>query len=64
VANTIVYRCFRCRSEGSRLDSFVALPHETPHYTDVCPRCGTEDVEIVHLENEALADKTPDNYYN
>lgn len=46
--------CHTCNLTGSRIDSFKMLPRgSTPAFTDRCPRCDSEDLDIEDQDAKA-----------
>lgn len=40
------FYCLRCKHVGDRSDCFVSRRRQTPCYEDLCPYCGSDDVEV------------------
>lgn len=40
------FQCITCKHSGPRADSYRELPGKYPGFNDVCPRCGSENVDV------------------
>jgi hypothetical protein len=40
------FRCVSCGREGSRNESYVPKPGQTPGFEDRCPACKRDNVEV------------------
>lgn len=49
------FHCQHCDLKGSRQETYVVLEGELPAFTDVCPRCGLDDVEVLDAELVEMA---------
>lgn len=45
-ASRLRARCMNCTYSSSRTLFFQAVPHQVPGFTDICPRCGSDNVEV------------------
>ena len=39
--------CGRCFHQGNRRDFYKDRPNNVPNFDDVCPRCGSKNVDII-----------------
>lgn len=44
------FHCQVCDLKGSRDLSYVELPDNEPSFIDICPRCQSDDVEVLDGE--------------
>jgi hypothetical protein len=44
------FRCIHCSREGNRSETFKARPKACPSFTDECPSCRSQDVEVMTPE--------------
>lgn len=51
----LMAHCQFCDLTCSRNETYVVLPEAVPSFNDVCPRCGTDDVEVYDEELVELA---------
>jgi Zn finger protein HypA/HybF involved in hydrogenase expression len=52
-------RCKRCLHEAPRAGFYAARPDRVPGFDDICPRCGSHDVEVITPEGLAHEPKEP-----
>lgn len=50
-----MFHCQKCDLKGSRNDSYKFLEGQNPSFTDECPRCQSDDVEVFDAELVDLA---------
>ena len=48
------FHCQNCDLRGARNDSYKFLPGERPAFSDECPRCGSDDLDILDGEKSVI----------
>jgi len=51
-------QCRLCHHQGSRTEFYRDRPGDIPAFGDVCPACGSENVDIVDPAAAAIAART------